>query len=352
MSLDASAIVPNSLARCRALVGPALRDAVHSLHPWQARIAGYAFGWSDADGESREGAGGKGLRPALVVLCAEGVGARAESAIPAAVAVELVHAFSLIHDDIIDGDERRRHRDTVWKTYGVGPALLAGDGLLALAMRGLAAAPHGQQAVRHLSAALLELVYGQTDDVIFEGRDWTGGRAVTVEEYARMAGGKTGSLLACAAALGGTVGGAPSAVVDRLSEMGRQLGLALQIVDDLLGVWGDPAVTGKPTFSDLRQGKKTLPVVAALAGDSAAGRRLAELLAAGDDRWPLGGEAAEESLWRAASLIEEAGGREFAERRAGEHVERAMDIAGKVLVDAEAAGELQAFARYLIHRTV
>jgi geranylgeranyl diphosphate synthase type I len=337
-------------------VDPALREAVGGLHPWQAQIAAYAFGWSGDGGVSPAGASGKGLRPALVILSAEGIGARAETVIPAAVAVELVHAFSLIHDDIIDGDERRRHRDTVWKAYGVGPAMLAGDGLLALAMRSLAGAAHGELAVHHLSTALMRLVHGQADDVIFESRAWTGGLAVTVEEYLRMAAGKTGSLLACAAALGGAVGGAPAAVVDELAEMGRHLGLALQIVDDLLGVWGDPAVTGKPAFSDLRQGKKTLPVVAALAAESAAARRLAVLLAGGTfDDASFGGEGTgkqggEDGLRLAASLIEEAGGRGFAERQAEEHVRRALKIADEVLVEARAAAELRAFADYLVCR--
>ncbi|PZG51004.1 polyprenyl diphosphate synthase [Spongiactinospora gelatinilytica] len=342
MALDASPAFPRSVARTHALVRPALHEAVRTLHPWQAEIASYAFGWS-GEAEGRSGSGGKGLRPALVVLCAEGVGVPAATAVPAAVAVELVHAFSLIHDDIIDGDERRRHRETVWKVYGVGPALLVGDGLLALAMRTLAMAPGSERATRHLSAALMEIVHGQADDVLFEERAWTGGEAVSVEEYARMAGSKSGALFACAAALGAVLGGVRPAVVERLTAMGRHLGIALQIVDDLLGIWGEQEVLGKPVLSDLRRRKKTLPVVAALTAPGVPARRLAGLL---DDAPREGGQ---EALRAAARLIEEAGGRRLAERQADEHVRAALRIAGEVL-DPSVAADLRAYAAYLIRR--
>ncbi|MDF5752026.1 polyprenyl synthetase family protein [Spongiactinospora sp. TRM90649] len=350
MSLDASPAAPTFVERAQTLVLPALREAVRTLHPWQAEIAGYAFGWAGegvpAAGGSVAG-GGKGLRPALVLVCARGVGVRPEAAVPAAVAVELVHAFSLIHDDIIDGDERRRHRASVWKKYGVGPALLAGDGLLALAMRTLAAAPVSERATRHLSSSLMEIVHGQSDDVLFERRAWTGGEAVTMEEYARMAGSKSGALLACAAALGAALGGAADTVVERLAAMGRQLGIALQIVDDLLGIWGEQEVTGKPVLSDLRRGKKTLPVVAALTSGEAQAGRLAGLLA----DVPGGGrEPEQDSLRAAVRLIEEAGGRRIAERRAVEHVETALGMAARVL-DRDAVQELRAYAAYLVGRT-
>ncbi|GAA5055446.1 polyprenyl synthetase family protein [Thermocatellispora tengchongensis] len=322
-----------------------MRQALDALHPLHARMAAYAFGWSDADGEPGEPGGGKGLRPALVVLSAEAVGGEAEAVLPAAVAIELVHAFSLIHDDIIDGDERRRHRETVWKAYGIGPAVLVGDGLLALAMRSVAAGPGAEPAAHHLSAALMELVRGQADDVIFEERAWTGERAVTVREYLGMAGGKTGSLLACAAALGAAAGGAPREVVDSLSDMGRHLGIALQIVDDLLGIWGDPAVTGKPALGDLRRRKKTLPVIAALASGTPAARRLAGLLTD-----PGGFPAGQDELELAAALVEEAGGRAYAERRARAHADGALRIAEEVSVSPAATAELRAFAAYLVDR--
>jgi len=312
------------IGRCRRLFEPALRAAVSRLHPWSARMAAFSLGWSDVDGRPYEGNAGKSVRPAVALLSAEAAGGTAESAIPAAVAVELVHAFSLVHDDIIDHDERRRHRPALWKAYGMGPALLAGDALLALGVAQLAG---DGEAMRYLSDALVELVQGQTADMAFEDRPWHGTGAVTTAEYTEMAAGKTGALLGAAAAAGVVLGGAPE-LAPRLWEMGRELGVAFQLADDVLGIWGDPRVTGKPADSDLRRGKKTYPVLAALAAGGAPARELAALLddAPGD----------EEAVRRAARLVEEAGGRDAAETLAGRHLSAALATMDACLPDTAA----------------
>ncbi|MEW9549125.1 polyprenyl synthetase family protein [Nonomuraea sp. NPDC050783] len=326
-----------AVERCRRLLEPALREAIAGLHPWNARMAGFALGWSDADGRPRAGDGGKGVRPALALLAAEAVGADAGAAVPGAVAVELVHAFSLAHDDIIDHDERRRHRETLWKAYGVGPALLTGDALLALAVAQLAATP---TAMPLLSAALTDLVHGQSADMAFENRPWHGPHAVTIGEYTEMAAGKTGSLLGAAAALGVTLGGAPPELGESMRRMGRDLGVAFQIADDVLGIWGDPAVTGKPVHNDLRREKKTLPVLCALAGDGAAGRELSAVLSAG--------LADEETVRTAARLVEEAGGRAAAHALAERHLSAALHTLDTHLPGAT---ELRTLCKSLTHRT-
>ncbi|MGW4569354.1 polyprenyl synthetase family protein, partial [Streptomyces sp. NPDC004561] len=264
------------LARCRELVRPALTEAVARMHPWVAEMAAYSFGWCEVGGAPAAAPGGKGVRQALAVLGAEAAGADGKAGVPAAVAVELVHAFSLLHDDIMDGDTTRRRRPAVWQAYGTGPAVLAGDALFALAVDTLAAAPRGPGAVRLLSAALADLVRGQADDLLFADRPCEGPERVTEREYRSMAEGKTGALLGCAAALGAALGGAPEATVHALDRAGRRLGIAFQLVDDVLGIWGDPAVTGKPAGGDLREGRKTFPVLVALG--SPAGRRLPALL--------------------------------------------------------------------------
>ncbi|NKY14795.1 RelA/SpoT family protein [Streptomyces somaliensis] len=244
-------------------------------------MAAFCLGWSDVTGAPAPGASeGKGVRQALAVLGAEAVGADGRVAVAGAVAVELVHAFSLLHDDIMDGDTVRRQRETVWKAYGTGPAVLAGDALFALAVQCLAEVPgaYTGPAVRRLSATLADLVHGQAEDLCFEDRPWTGPGAVRPEAYRTMAEHKTGALLGCAAALGALLGGASDATVTALDRAGRHLGVAFQAVDDLLGVWGDPAATGKPVHGDLRRRKKTYPVLAALAADTPAARELAALL--------------------------------------------------------------------------
>ncbi|GAA3541269.1 family 2 encapsulin nanocompartment cargo protein polyprenyl transferase [Nonomuraea rosea] len=324
-----------AIVRCRTLVEPALREAVSVLHPWGAKMAAFALGWSDVDGRPDRGDGGKSVRPAIAVLSAEAVGGPAEAAVPGAVAVELVHAFSLAHDDIIDNDELRRHREALWKAYGVGPALLAGDALLALAVSRLAERP---EAMKYLSAALIELVQGQTADMAFENRPWTGPAQVTVDEYTEMAAGKTGGLLGAAAAAGVALGGAPE-LADRMWAMGRDLGVAFQIVDDMLGIWGDPVITGKPVHNDLRRDKKTFPVLAALAAGGPAARDLAAILASGAND--------DDSVRRAARLTAEAGGRAEAQAQAERHLSSALGVMDECLPDAT---ELRALCASLVNR--
>ncbi|MFD8235536.1 polyprenyl synthetase family protein [Streptomyces sp. NPDC059696] len=326
------------LGRCRALVRPALEEAVGRLHPWVGEMAAYSFGWCEVGGTPAVASGGKGVRQALAVLGAEAAGAPRSAGVAAAVAVELVHTFSLLHDDIMDGDTDRRRRPTVWKAYGTGPAVLAGDALFALAVETLAAQPGGARGVRTLSVALGDLVRGQADDLLFTDRPWTGPERVRPEEYRAMAEQKTGALLGCAAALGAVLGGAVPGTAAALDRAGRHLGVAFQIVDDVLGIWGDPAVTGKPVHGDLRERKRTFPVLVAL--DSPLGGRVAALLESG------------EATGTAAALIEEAGGRAAALAEARRHL-AAVDsaLAGAPLA-AGAATDLRSLLEYLVRRDV
>ncbi|MER6690521.1 polyprenyl synthetase family protein [Streptomyces minutiscleroticus] len=365
---------PDVLARCRTLVAPSLREAVGRLHPWMGEMAAYAFGWRDLGGTGGA-SGGKGVRQALAVLGAEAVGAPGRDGVPAAVAVELVHVFSLLHDDVMDGDPLRRGRPSVWKAYGTGPAVLAGDALFALAVETLATAPTaptgpagpadlagsanpagptgpigpmgpegvadpagsagpagaaGPAALRVLSAALADLVRGQADDLLFASRPWSGERRVRPAEYRTMAERKTGALLGCALALGALLGGASPATAAALDRAGRHLGTAFQVADDVLGIWGDPAVTGKPVHGDLRERKKTLPLLLALDSPGPAAGRLAALLeTAGDPA-------------RAAALVERTGARARCLAEARRHLAAAKDVLAGLPLRADAAGELHA----------
>ncbi|MCT4351785.1 polyprenyl synthetase family protein [Streptomyces sp. Je 1-79] len=339
--------VPGVLARSRELVRPALVEAVGQLHPWIGEMTAYALGWSDAAGTpDPAGSEGKGVRQALAVLGAEAVGADGGAAVAGAVATELVHTFSLLHDDIMDGDVLRRQRPAVWRAYGTGPAVLAGDALLALAVQTLAEAssPWAATAVRHLCGTLNALVRGQADDLRFEQRPWSGSGAVALEQYRLMAEEKTGALLGCAIGLGAVLGGAPAGTAAVLDRAGRHLGVAFQAVDDLLGIWGDPAVTGKPVHSDLRQCKKTYPVLAALAADGTAARELAGLLAPSGR---LHGTAAA----RAAVLVEEAGGRAATRAEARRHLDIARSSLREASLAPGAAGDLDALFTYVLDRS-
>ncbi|MFB7466506.1 polyprenyl synthetase family protein [Streptomyces sp. NPDC056224] len=295
------------LERGRTLSTPVLRAAVDRLAAPMDTVAAYHFGWIDAHGNPADGDGGKAVRPALALLSAEAAGAPPEVGIPGAVAVELVHNFSLLHDDLMDGDEQRRHRDTVWKVHGPAQAILVGDALFALANEVLLelGTVEAGRAARRLTTASRKLIDGQAQDISYEHRE-----RVSVEECLEMEGNKTGALLACAVSIGAVLGGADDRTADKLEEYGYHLGLAFQAVDDLLGIWGDPEATGKQTWSDLRQRKKSLPVVAALAAGGPACEELAELLAADAKSNDFENFSEEEFAARAA-LIEAAGGRRW-----------------------------------------
>ncbi|WP_433873262.1 family 2 encapsulin nanocompartment cargo protein polyprenyl transferase [Saccharopolyspora sp. CA-218241] len=329
-----------ALSRSRAMVDPALRSAVDRLPTRMQTIVGFHLGWWDEHGNPIRADRGKTVRPAMVLLSAAAVGGDPAAAVPAAVAVELVHNFSLLHDDVMDGDVTRRHRPTAWTMFGSGPAILAGDALLSLATDVLAASGHPEatSAVRMLNTAVLSLINGQSQDLAFEDR-----RDVEVTECQRMARDKTGALLGCACALGALFGGARNGQVARLRSFGERLGLAFQHVDDLLGIWGDPALTGKPVFSDLRTRKKTLPVVSALNSGSPAGQRLAALYFSDQ---PLSGS----DLARAAELVSVAGGRLWSQKQADELLTRALGDLRAAEPVARPAEELSALAHLLTHR--
>ncbi|UUN26329.1 polyprenyl synthetase family protein [Streptomyces sp. FIT100] len=330
------------LARAKPLVEPALKEAVAGLHPTLARMSGYAFGWCAADGSPAPAPGGKAVRSALALLAAQAAGGTARDAIPAAVAVELVHGFSLVHDDIMDGDEIRRGRPTLRKKFGSGPAVLAGDAMMVLALK--AVARTGVEAsYDELVHALDAMARGQAEDIAFESRPFTGPAAVTVDEYLAMARDKTGALLGCAAGMGAAIAGADPDAVAAYRLYGSELGLAFQIVDDILGIWGDPHRTGKPVGCDLVRGKKTLPVLEALACGDAASTRLARLL-------PRRLTSAD--LRTATSLIELAGGRRHAGEHARTHYERALCALGSATPRPGPADDLAGLADYLLHRSM
>nr|BAC66492.1 farnesyl diphosphate synthase [Streptomyces argenteolus] len=324
----------------RDTVESALRPAIDRLPPAMRRIAGYHFGWSDERGEPARAGGGKAIRPALVLLAAEAVGGAADAALPAAVAVELAHNFSLLHDDVMDGDRTRRHRPTAWTVFGVSPAILAGDALLALAFDVLATAGHpaAPEATRIFGAAIQELLEGQNADMAFERR-----QDVELAECLVMAAGKTGALLGCACALGALLGGGAPEQVEHLRAFGRDLGLAFQLVDDLLGIWGDPQVTGKPVYSDLRSRKKSLPIVAALTSSSPAGRELAGLY---QRERPL----SDADLVHAAELVDAVGGRAWSQTQADELLARALHHLRSAGSVSRPIAELGTLARLVTHR--
>lgn len=218
----------------------------------------YHLGWDAPAATS-----GKRLRPLLCLLTCAASGGQWEQALPLGAAIELLHNFSLIHDDIQDNSPLRRGRPTVWQKWGQAQAINAGDAMFTLAHLAPHALTHrgisadvGLQALEIFGHTCLTLTQGQYLDMSFETR-----ARVTVTEYLAMIEGKTAALVAASAELGALIAGVEAERQVQYQQFGRGLGLAFQIQDDVLGIWGDPAVTGKSAASDLEKRKKSLPVV-------------------------------------------------------------------------------------------
>jgi geranylgeranyl diphosphate synthase type I len=321
----------------RAAVPPTDRSGLYTM-------LAYHLGWLDAEGRPAETGGGKRLRPTLLLLACQAAGGDADAAMPAAAAVELLHNFSLIHDDIQDRSPERRHRPAVWAVWGTAQAINAGDAMHAVAARtALGCADRGvdpRTAVEVgvlLHDCCLRLVEGQFLDLQFERRG-----DVTPEEYLGMIDGKTASLIATSVEMGALLGGA-AATRQEWRAFGLDLGRAFQIVDDVLGVWGDARQTGKPSADDVVKGKRSLPFLLARAGLPATeAERLVELY-----RPP---ERTPEQVVEAIALMDRAGARAACQVRAGELLERAfaaLDAAGPT---PRGRDELRALAASFVER--
>lgn len=278
----------------------------------------YHLGFIDTEGQAASGAG-KVLRPVFCCLACEAVCGDWRPAVAAAAALELTHNFSLVHDDIEDGDLERRHRPTVWSRWGVPQGINAGDAIWALAWETLASAlQDGVPALtvvecyRRLAVRCREMIEGQYLDLAFEGKVDIG-----PDQYLRIVEGKTGALLACSFELGALCGGAPIDLVDAYSRAGRLLGIAFQMQDDILGVWGDPSVTGKAADTDVRRKKMALPAVCGFQSLQPESRELLRDIYGSEQ--PLGDADIETVL----ALFKEAGARQAAEELAREYTEQA-----------------------------
>lgn len=315
------------------LIQPSLRSALDRLDPGVRHLCGYHLGFWDEQGEP-DRPRGKGVRGVLALLSAQAAGSPVEVGLPAAAAVELVHNFSLLHDDLMDGDRTRRHRPTVWAIFGSGQAILAGDALLGLADEVLAEAPSANRswAIRCLAASTRRLIAGQLADLAFETR-----RDVTLSECLQMAADKTAALLSCAASIGAVLANTPADLTLRLAQFGEHLGVAYQLIDDILGIWGSPEATGKPVLSDLRAKKKSLPVVAALTSSTAAGERLAAL-------YLTDAQLTDAQLAEAADLVQQAGGRAWAENTADAELATALELIRSDEIPFDVAEELRRLA--------
>lgn len=223
----------------------------------------YHMGWRDEAFQPVSFSTGKRIRPLLTLLINSAAGGDWQQAVPAASAIEIIHNFSLVHDDIQDASETRRGRETLWRLWGKPLAINTGDAMFAMAHLGLnrlidreVPADVVVRAFRRFDETCVELTQGQYADMSFESRENVG-----TDEYLAMIGGKTAVLVALSAELGALVAGADDEKIAHYAAFGRDLGLAFQIEDDILGIWGDESMTGKSAASDIITRKKSLPVL-------------------------------------------------------------------------------------------
>ncbi len=298
----------------------------------------YHMGWTG------EGAGpdatGKRIRPLMVLLCTSSCDADWYPALPAAAAVELVHNFSLVHDDIEDNSDKRRGRTTVWKKWGMPQGVNAGDGLFVLSNLAITDLIQSYKAETVVKASqilhntCLDLTRGQFLDISYEDRTDLG-----VEDYWPMVTGKTAALLSCCCQLGSLLGGADEATQETYRSFGHYLGLAFQVQDDILGIWGDEALTGKSAASDLVEGKKSLPVLFGLQKN---GKFAA--------RWRKGPIRASE-VEEVASMLAEESAYESSHAAARQMTEMALTSLREADPQGDAGEALTALANKLLGRT-
>ena len=305
------------------------------------------MGWTDTGGSPSDGGGGKRLRPTLTLLACESAGGDVEMALPVAVALEYVHNFSLIHDDLEDGDRFRHHRPTVWAVWGDATAIVSGNAMLNVADQ--AARRLSERGVhpdvsldaqRALTTGYLRMMEGQYLDIEFEARP-----SITVQEYLDMIERKTGALIESAIYLGALVGrpaGAGRELAEGFRMVGHDLGRIFQIRDDILGVWGG-AETGKPVGADIQRKKKALPAVHALSHSAGAGRqRLTEIFA----KKELTGSDVEDVL----EIMEAMGTQDYCQSMAAERWQRARNVLKSLRIPTDAHREFEELGEFLLVR--
>jgi geranylgeranyl diphosphate synthase type I len=339
--------IPDSLSDLFRRFVPYIEEEMRAIindgpQPRQFNVMlNYHLGFADHHGAPAAAASGKRIRPMLTLLSCQACGGDWQMALPAAAAVELLHNFSLIHDDIEDRDELRRGRPTLWKVWGEAQAINAGDAMFAFAhLALLRSAERGApvervvRAMRAFDEMCIRLTIGQHLDLSFESRG-----DVTADEYMRMIEGKTAALTSAACEIGALIGGADDETVQAFAAFGRWLGVSFQLQDDVLGIWGDPAVTGKRD-SDLAHGKKTLPVLYAAERDA----RLHE-------RYLRAGRLTDADVQTVREMIEAAGGKAHAERAAEDAYAGALSALASTSLDNPACRALRDLAHSLLGRT-
>lgn len=337
--MTSSASPPAILGKHRAALEEALRDAVGREDEALIAAARYVMGWEDEHG-APTGDTGKRIRPALCLAAAEALGGNITDAMPGAVAVELVHNFSLVHDEIQDHDAERHHRATLWARLGEAQAINVGDFLFTRSIRALTDCEgdplRRMRALQVLNSAIARMIGGQWLDIDFERRE-----TVSPDEYLAMVAGKTGALLSAPLEIGAVLAGADSDVAAAIGRWGALVGAAFQAQDDYLGIWGDPIHTGKSNTNDIARKKKTLPIVHALA-DPDFGAVVARVY-----RQPA---LSERDIADVVAALDHAGSAEYVRGHARAQAGAAEALLAELPLSPETRAQFSAIAVYLVDR--
>lgn len=340
--------LPPMFARYKSWVEEGLVRAVPQADAGSLYILlQYHLGWVDQKGNPPEVAisQGKALRPTLCLFACQALSESVDQASPAAAALELIHNFSLIHDDIQDQDWERRHQPTVWWLWGVPKALVAGNALQSVGDLALLNSAEGGASaevtlrVSHLlTASYLEMIEGQCMDLAFESKIGT-----TSDEYLRMIACKTGALFRSGLEIGASLATDDPSEVEAFSRFGSNIGRAFQIRDDYLGIWGDVATLGKAAGNDIRRRKKSFPVVFAL--EHAKGPALDDLMRIYQQE-----ELEEQDVDQVMDILEEVGAKQQSEKITEISAEEAIQSLKSVSLPAWARSEAEDLVDFLANR--
>ncbi len=313
-----------------------------------APLMRYHLGWVDQFGQpaATPSSQGKALRPTLCMFACEALEGNLERAAAAAAALELIHNFSLIHDDIQDQDLERRHQATVWSLWGIPKALAAGNAMQTLgdltALCGHRPETRTGEENLHVSRMLtetyLEMIDGQCQDMGFESRT-----DITAADYLHMIAGKTGALIRCSVHIGAFLAAGECPASDAFARFGSYLGRAFQIRDDYLGIWGDESATGKSTDNDIRRRKKSFPVVFAFEHTTGGSREDLHRIYRQED-------LDDADVERVMSILEEVGAAEYCDSLTQDSAHSAAQALEGVELPGWARDEVAELVDFLAHR--
>jgi geranylgeranyl diphosphate synthase, type I len=335
--------LPAVFERYHAQIDETIKSIIDERKSSMYNMLRYHFGWVDSHSREKKQSNGKAVRPTLCLLTCEAVGGDSRLALPAAAGIEMVHNYSLIHDDIQDNDVERHHQPTVWRVWGKAQAINAGTAmrmLAAVALRRTKVPPDTQISIQNLiDEATISIIEGQYLDISFESRT-----DISVPEYIEMIGNKTAALITCAVEIGAELGTENRKTIVSLRKFGWNLGMAFQTRDDILGIWGKKAETGKPSGNDIRRRKKTLPVIYAIQNASLKSRET--LIRSFSNE-----KVTENTVQTIIGILEDSGAREYTQKITEQYIDKAVKILNRLPIVPSIKNDLNEVVSFLKDRT-